>query len=220
MFFIKNSFTKDKFKKKKKYPALIFRYRSRKPYTLTGHHKLLKPWVCLEGTKCLPIFFFCMLLHRSCHPGKAANSLEGELPEIHKYLKVLAKIKSQIQARCEVEGNMEYRKKGKWKKKKGKQEGKCIWRKGFKYKRTVVPVAGYAGREETDWQTEVRGKRKFSACSVFAVKTQPTQSTKLIKKQWPVSEENIETLSNAWDRDCLANACWTSDTEEDSNLWN
>lgn len=62
-----------------------------------GHHKLLKP--CLEGTKCLPIFFFCMLLHRSCHPGKAANSLEGELPEIHKYLKVLAKIKSQIHVR-------------------------------------------------------------------------------------------------------------------------
>lgn len=40
------------------------------------------------------IFFFWLLLHRSCHTqGRLANSLEGELPEIHKYLKVLAKKK-------------------------------------------------------------------------------------------------------------------------------
>lgn len=103
-------------------------------------------------------------------------------------------------------------------KKKREARGEMHMKEGIQVQ-TYTGSCGWVRREKRDRLTDrSRGKRKFSACSVFAVKTQPTQSTKLIKKQWPVSEENIETLSNAWDRDCLANACWTSDTEEDSNL--
>lgn len=77
-------------------------------------------------------------------------------------------------ARCEVEGNVEYRKKGKWKK-KGKQEGKCVWRKGFKCKCPVVPVAGYAGRKETD-RPKSGGREEKIHCMLSLCCQEPADS--------------------------------------------
>lgn len=48
---------------------------------------------------------------------------------------------------------------------------------------------GMQGEKRQTDRSQGEEKRKFTACSVFVVKNQQTRSTKLIKKQWLVSEE-------------------------------